>query len=115
MSQKAHAVVARAPLAERPGPNWSFEELVVQPIQDGEVLVEIVAVGICHTDVVLTSLPPGYAGIEYPRVAGHEGQLYSALETALEKQLITHRRGLCEACWEECVIRGSWRPCFALF
>ena len=73
-SQSARAVVAKEPLTEKPGPNWSFEEVAVQPITDGEVLVEIVAAGICHTDIVLSSVPAGYAGMQYPRIVGHEGK-----------------------------------------
>lgn len=74
-SPKARAIVASEPLAERPGPNWSLEDVTVQPIRDNQALVEIVAVGICHTDIVMTSIPEGFAGVHYPRVAGHEGKI----------------------------------------
>lgn len=33
----------------------------------------MVATGICHSDLVVASLPPGYAGISFPKVLGHEG------------------------------------------
>jgi Zn-dependent alcohol dehydrogenase len=44
-----------------------------EPLAD-EILVHIVASGICHTDVALSSIPidaPGYA--PYPKIMGHEG------------------------------------------
>ena len=42
-------------------------------LKDGEVLVRMVASGICHSDFLTTSYPEGSPGIQYPRVAGHEG------------------------------------------
>lgn len=70
-------VVAQAIIAREPTPdsivNWSLEEIKVNPPGDEEVLVQITASGICHTDIFLTSVPNGSFGIEYPKVAGHEG------------------------------------------
>lgn len=53
--------------------NWSLEQVEVCPPGDDEVLVQIHASGICHTDIVLSAVPSGTLGIEYPKVVGHEG------------------------------------------
>lgn len=70
-------VTAKAIVAREPSPdfkvNWSLEEVKVNLPGEGEVLVQIIASGICHTDILLTSVPSGSFGITYPKVAGHEG------------------------------------------
>ncbi|GAB1192898.1 hypothetical protein APSETT444_002097 [Aspergillus pseudonomiae] len=66
------AIVAREP--EKPQSiNWAMEEVEVYTPGEGEVLVEMHATGICHTDIVLSSVPSGGIGIQYPKVLGHEG------------------------------------------
>jgi Zn-dependent alcohol dehydrogenase len=72
------AIVSRAPL-EPWGLNWLLEEVHVCPPEDGEILVEMRATGICHTDIVLSSVPEGMYGVTYPRVVGHEGMHSSSL------------------------------------
>jgi Zn-dependent alcohol dehydrogenase len=54
--------------------NWSLEEVDVGMPGEGEVFVEMSATGICHTDIVLSSVPAGRSGINYPKVVGHEGK-----------------------------------------
>ena len=39
-------------------------------LKEGEILVEMVATGICHTDIALTNPHMGQA---FPMVPGHEG------------------------------------------
>src|SRR4051812_3895598 len=59
-----------------PGPNWKVETtkvLAPRPLQENEVRVRMVASGICHTDVFVSCIPEGVAGLEYPKVLGHEG------------------------------------------
>lgn len=68
----AEAIIAREP-GQHSTPNWSLEEIYVHDPGDGEVLVEIYASGICHTDIVLTSVLDGRLRINYPKIAGHEG------------------------------------------
>ena len=76
-SLSARAIVSAAPGTNHQfGDNWSIKDVHVRSIKDDEVLVQIIATGICHTDLLMTSLPPGMAGIEYPRIAGHEGAGY---------------------------------------
>ena len=65
------AIVAREP-QNAPGVNWTLEEVEVSAPGDHELLVEICAAGICHSDVVFSSLP-GTGGATYPKVLGHEG------------------------------------------
>ncbi|KAI6854633.1 NAD(P)-binding protein [Hortaea werneckii] len=56
---------------------WKMEEVGVRQPGDGELLVEMVATGVCHTDTLIGSLPGGAAPIAfYPRVLGHEGSGY---------------------------------------
>ena len=51
---------------------WKMEDLWTREPREDEILVEMIATGICHTDVL------GYGGI-YPRVLGHEGMYHRAL------------------------------------
>jgi Zn-dependent alcohol dehydrogenase len=46
--------------------NWKFEDLLTRAPAEDEFLVEMIATGVCHTDIA------GFGGI-YPRVLGHEG------------------------------------------
>lgn len=71
MSQKTQAIVAREPTAQ--GPNWKLEDVELGAPGKGQILVRMVASGICHTDIVLTSVPEGVMDMHYPKVAGHEG------------------------------------------
>ncbi|KAF3386264.1 hypothetical protein F1880_001608 [Penicillium rolfsii] len=70
-------MMAKAIVAREPAPdlkvNWALEEVMAHPPGEGEVLVQIVASGICHTDILLTSVPSGTLGVTYPKVVGHEG------------------------------------------
>jgi hypothetical protein len=68
------AIVAWEPL-EPYKLNYSLEDVVVHPPTGNEVLVEVQASGICHTDNYLSSVPTGLHGVAYPKVAGHEGML----------------------------------------
>ena len=75
MSQPARALLALEPKdSHKPGDNWEVQDISVPTdLKDGEVLVQMVASGICHTDLLTTSYPAGSPGIQYPRIAGHEG------------------------------------------
>lgn len=63
---KATAAVMRAINAP-----FTIEELSLDSPREGEVLVRVVAVGMCHTDVVVRDMPPEMFG--GPMVFGHEG------------------------------------------
>lgn len=66
------AIVSSAPIAG--AVQWRKQVLNIREPRDDEVLVRIIASGLCHTDVALTLTPDGAPGFcPYPRVAGHEG------------------------------------------
>jgi Zn-dependent alcohol dehydrogenase len=53
---------------------WRKEKVFLRELLDDEVLIRIVASGICHTDVAMSMLPPEAPGFApYPKVMGHEG------------------------------------------
>ncbi|CAI7646041.1 unnamed protein product [Penicillium manginii] len=72
MIAKTQAIVAREP-TEPLKPNWAMEEVTLGGFGDDEMLVDMIATGICHTDIVLSSVPAGAIGIAYPKIVGHEG------------------------------------------
>ena len=49
---------------------YTLESLQLDDPQAGEVLVRVVATGICHTDIKVSQ---GYAEVPLPVVLGHEG------------------------------------------
>lgn len=54
---------------------WKMEEVSVRDLQEGELLIEMVATGVCHTDALVGSIPAGASPIAfYPRILGHEGE-----------------------------------------
>lgn len=62
---------SRAAVAWEAGQPLTLEEIEVAPPKAGEVLVRIVATGVCHTDAFTLSGadPEGF----FPRILGHEG------------------------------------------
>lgn len=66
----ARAIVAHEPVDNKP--NWKIENLTLRALEPNELLVRIVATGICHTDIVFGAWPK--EAIPYPKVLGHEGQ-----------------------------------------
>lgn len=60
----------RVALSRQPDGDFSIEDVSLRDAGDGEILVKLVATGICHTDLaVKSSLDRG----ESPAVFGHEG------------------------------------------
>ncbi|KAJ9640573.1 hypothetical protein H2204_003201 [Knufia peltigerae] len=51
-----------------------FEDVSIRDLKDDELLIRLVATGICHTDLVFGSLPSPFT--TYPKVLGHEGAGY---------------------------------------
>lgn len=76
MASNQPSVSARAIVAYEPSDgqkvNWKLENVAVRELKPDELLVRIVATGICHTDVVFATWPA--ETIPYPKVLGHEGQ-----------------------------------------
>lgn len=77
---QTQAIVCRAP--QDGEKKWALEKVSLSPLADDEVIVEILAAGICHTDVVCGSVPDEALPLglpPYPRVLGHEGSNAPAL------------------------------------
>ncbi|KAL6850793.1 hypothetical protein ACO1O0_007919 [Amphichorda felina] len=75
MSFQSEALVARGPFSEG---KWALEPVTLRDLEPDEVLVEMVASGICHTDIHCGDTPAdaGVPSVYYPRVLGHEGSGY---------------------------------------
>ncbi|KAL3483240.1 chaperonin 10-like protein [Aspergillus germanicus] len=54
---------------------WKLHPVTLRPLREKELLVEIVASGICQTDLHFAGAESGF-GVHYPRVMGHEGAGY---------------------------------------
>ncbi|MDB5577852.1 MAG: NAD(P)-dependent alcohol dehydrogenase [Bradyrhizobium sp.] len=63
----AEAIAAIMPGVNQP---FSVEPITVDDPRAGEILIDIKAVGICHSDLVMVS---GVFGTAFPAVFGHEG------------------------------------------
>lgn len=64
-------IKSRAAVAWEPGKPLSIEEIAVAPPATGEVLIRLVATGVCHTDAyTLSGADP--EGV-FPAILGHEG------------------------------------------
>ncbi|PQK16178.1 hypothetical protein BB8028_0006g04990 [Beauveria bassiana] len=75
MAFESEALVARGPFSEG---KWALEPVKLRELRDDEVVVHMVASGICHTDLHCgdTAADAGVPGVYYPRVLGHEGSGY---------------------------------------
>lgn len=60
----------QAALLTAPGSDFTVADIEIEGPRAGEVLVQIAAVGICHTDLAARD---GVLPLEFPGVAGHEG------------------------------------------
>ncbi|KAE9575234.1 hypothetical protein CGMCC3_g8673 [Colletotrichum fructicola] len=71
------AIVAYPP--ENGKRQWRLEDVELTQPEDDEAIVEVIATGICHTDLGCASAPdgtPGFPVPPYPRIVGHEGAGY---------------------------------------
>lgn len=71
--QTARALVAYAPFSKGP---WRLENVIPRPIANDEVLVRIVASGICLADVHFGDMVVEGSDMSqsFPRILGHEGR-----------------------------------------
>ena len=60
----------QAAVARDAGAELSIEALELEEPRDGEILVRVVATGVCHTDLVVMA---GHLPTPMPAVLGHEG------------------------------------------
>ncbi len=63
-------VRTRAAVVSQPGGSFLFQDVELDGPRQGEVLVRMVACGICHTDIAARD---GLFGLSFPSVLGHEG------------------------------------------
>lgn len=69
-SSSTAIATTRALVTTGPGSSFEVQELELDALRDGEVLVKVVATGLCHTDLTVGAMfPPEF----FPRVLGHEG------------------------------------------
>ncbi|KAF2490138.1 putative alcohol dehydrogenase [Lophium mytilinum] len=66
----ARALVSRGPLSKG---LWKMEDVTIREPGDDEVVVRVVASGVCSTDVHFGNVEEGDWGECYPCVKGHEG------------------------------------------
>ncbi|WP_104045102.1 NAD(P)-dependent alcohol dehydrogenase [Arthrobacter sp. ZGTC412] len=59
-----------AALVEEAGGQFNIEQVELDDIRQDEVLVRMVAAGLCHTDL---SVRAGHTGYAFPGILGHEG------------------------------------------
>jgi S-(hydroxymethyl)mycothiol dehydrogenase len=67
-------VEGRAALLIEPDAPVSVEDIVLDPPGPGEVMVRLVASGVCHTDLHVKNMKG--MGMNFPIVLGHEGAGY---------------------------------------
>ena len=73
--RSARAIVTHEP--KDGNANWKLEDITLsRDIKPDEVLVRMIATGICHTDLVFSFMPAEHMG-PYPKVLGHEGSGYA--------------------------------------
>lgn len=82
--QTTQAIVSHAP--EDGKRKWVLEPVQVAQPDEYEAIVEMVASGVCHTDLGCGTAPdstPGFPTPPYPRVLGHEGKYLIKLSPTL--------------------------------
>lgn len=66
----SRAIVTHEP--ENGKPKFEMQDVTLRPaLQHDELVVRIIASGVCHTDLVFAS-EPAYSP-SFPRILGHEG------------------------------------------
>ena len=65
------ATLGRACILENPGEPAVVRDITIDSPGPGEVLIEVVASGVCHTDLTVKMLNGN--GMQFPIVLGHEG------------------------------------------
>lgn len=105
----------KASMLEEPGAPAVVRDIVVDSPGPGEVLIKVVASGVCHTDLTIKNLKG--SGMSFPIVLGHEGAGYveevGEGVTHLQKgdPVVIAYRAPCEKC--PACLRGDPRHCYA--
>lgn len=71
-STQTSAIVTSTPVDK--AVQWKLETVAVEPLAENELLIDIVASGVCGTDIAASLFPPSMGG--YPKIIGHEGAGY---------------------------------------
>lgn len=74
--QTARAIVSHGPHSKG---EWKLENISIPSVREDELLIRIVATGVCHTDLYFGGVDHAMANnpvLFYPRVLGHEGAGY---------------------------------------
>lgn len=68
----ATAIVSDAPNGTHP--QWRKAQVQLREPGENELLVRIIASGVCHTDIAISTFPENLPGfVPYPKIMGHEG------------------------------------------
>lgn len=73
MSKESLALVAYGPISRG---QWKLQPVTPRPIKSDEILVRLVASGICRADIHFGDAATegnSNPGLYYPRILGHEG------------------------------------------
>ena len=108
------AYEGRASVLEEPGKPAVVRDITIDPPGPNEVLVKLVASGVCHTDLTVKNL--GGSGMEFPIVLGHEGAGYveevgeGVTHLKNGDPVVLAYRAPCEQC--PACLRGDPRHCY---
>jgi Zn-dependent alcohol dehydrogenase len=86
-STRCRALVTHAPIDGKA--QWTMEDVEVPSVKADELLVRVVASGICHTDFVFASMPEE-SGM-FPIILGHEGLFEEATCRMLTPNTLSRR------------------------
>lgn len=99
-----------AAVTEAEGTPFVLREVELEPLRPNEVLVQMVAVGICHTDIAHRD---GAANFTLPAVLGHEGAgVVAAIGSAVSDVAIGERVVLSYFACRECANCRRQRPAY---
>ncbi|HEY3780773.1 MAG TPA: Zn-dependent alcohol dehydrogenase [Fimbriimonadaceae bacterium] len=104
----------RAVLLEEPGAPAVLRDIVIDAPGPNEVLIRLVASGVCHTDLTVKNLNGN--GMSFPIVLGHEGAGYveevgeSVTHLKQGDPVVIAYRAPCEQC--PACLRGDSRHCY---
>jgi S-(hydroxymethyl)mycothiol dehydrogenase len=104
----------KACILEEPGKAAVVRDILIDQPGPGEVMVKVVASGVCHTDLTIKNL--NGAGMPFPIVLGHEGagivEEVGEGVTHLQKgdPVVIAYRAPCEQC--PACLRGDPRRCY---
>ena len=108
-------IEGRAVLLNEAGTPAALETVLIDPPGPGEVMVRVVASGVCHTDLTIKNLKGN--GMPFPIVLGHEGAGFveqvgeGVTHLAPGDPVVIAYRAPCEQC--PACRRGDPRHCYA--